>query len=101
MSRDVVDDLSRLCVHDEMSERDCQWRMSSELVRADAGELPMTSFEADSTKRCPCCTVRVVPDLAIDTEVSSCSKVIAPRAVQRDTGNPDYSSLTDDVFRDF
>jgi hypothetical protein len=36
-----------------MSGRDCQWTMSSELVRADAGKPQMTSFEADSTERCP------------------------------------------------
>ena len=44
---------------------------------------------------------RMVPDLAIDTEISTWFKVIATGAVERDTGNPDYRSLTDDVFRDF
>jgi hypothetical protein len=44
---------------------------------------------------------RMVPDLAMDTEVSRCFKVIATGAVERDAGNADYSSLTDDVFRDF
>jgi hypothetical protein len=43
----------------------------------------------------------VIQDLACKAEVPSPVEMQRLGAVERDAGNPDYTSLTDDVFRDF